>query len=396
LLLNKDAGSSVGNWDGDEIDYKDSTISGIMNTFANSTLNTTNGIIERTLTGGSDTYLASSGYNEDWVYGSNVTNQKVWPLSVDEASHLILSNRIFSNYWWLRNPGDGNQVAATVGMYGYIDPNGNSVDYGYRIRPALYLAISSTIFNGMDFRQGSLLPIGACAPQPNNLGIDYTAETVTGLDTDAPGWSLAPTFIGLSAPSVQTSAPIDIESNISNTASNLYFYKASMNTDIYFNSNTDSNGVAQESKSKLVIPARPAGPNGLTGVAPSDVGKSDGKITGTSNKMEYSTDEATWTSVTGVAITGLTSGTYFVRTIADQSASKFKSFATEVIVKAGSSPSSRPSAGPSAGPSTGGGGSPSEGTAQTGIDFMGLGLLLVLMMVGAGVLRSKTISNLLS
>jgi hypothetical protein len=53
--------------------------------------------------------------------------------------------------------------------------------------------------------------------------------------------------------------------------------------------------------------------------------------------MEYSTDEATWTSVTGAAITGLTSGTYFVRTIADQSTSKFKSFTTEVIVAEGNS-----------------------------------------------------------
>jgi hypothetical protein len=132
------------------------------------------------------------------------------------------------------------------------------------------------------------------------------------------------------------------------------------------------------SKSKLVIPARPAGPS-VTGVAPSDVGASDGKITGASNKMEYSTDGISWTAANGSTIKGLTSGTYFVRTIADQSAKKFKSFATTVIVPAGSS-------GPSAKPSVGGEDS-TVGTAQTGIDLVGLELLLVVMLLGVVVFR---------
>jgi hypothetical protein len=93
--------------------------------------------------------------------------------------------------------------------------------------------------------------------------------------------------------------------------------------------------------------------------------------------MEYnitSTNFAgSWTAVGGSAISGLTSGTYFVRTVADQSVKKFRSFAKEVIVPAGSSPS--------AGPSVGDGGDSTVETAQTGIDLIGLELLLLLLLL---------------
>jgi hypothetical protein len=108
--------------------------------------------------------------------------------------------------------------------------------------------------------------------------------------------------------------------------------------------------------------------------------------------MEYSTDEATWTSVTGAAITGLTSGTYFVRTIADQSAKKFKSFAKEVIVPVGSSPSSGPSSGqPGSGtePNAGDDGDSTVGTAQTGVDLVGLELSALLILTFSVIARSR-------
>jgi hypothetical protein len=395
LLLDKDASYTKIRWNavvvlGSSI-FVDSTISGALNTFANSTLTTNAGIIERTLLGGSNSYDSgdlSNGYNEDWIRGSGVTNQKVWALSVDEASHVILSSRIFNEYWWLRSPGNLASTAAITYANGNVRPNGiHTYDYNYAVRPALYLNISSPIFSSLSFDIN--LPIGACAPQPNNFGIDYVAETVTGLDNDIQGWSLADSYAGLTTPTQTTATPINISSNIGSTASTLYYVKATTNPNLYFNSNSDSNGVAKlnavEGFSKLTIPARPAGPS-VTGIAPSDVGVSDGKITGTSNKMEYSTDEFSWTSVTGAVITGLTSGTYFVRTVADQSAKKFKSFATEVIVPAGSSPSAgKPGSG--TGPSAGDDGFSSEGTAQTGVDLVGLGLLLVLMLFGIVVLR---------
>jgi len=65
----------------------------------------------------------------------------------------------------------------------------------------------------------------------------------------------------------------------------------------------------------------PSGPNanqdapqGLVGIAPEIFGGSNGKITGTTNEMEYRlTSVETWTDVTGTEITGLESGFYDVR-----------------------------------------------------------------------------------
>lgn len=59
----------------------------------------------------------------------------------------------------------------------------------------------------------------------------------------------------------------------------------------------------------------PAAPTGLTGVAPSAAGKNDGKITGTTAAMEYAanTNFAGAQDCTGSEITGLASGTYYVR-----------------------------------------------------------------------------------
>lgn len=59
----------------------------------------------------------------------------------------------------------------------------------------------------------------------------------------------------------------------------------------------------------------PAAPTGLTGVAPTAAGKADGKITGTTMDMEYATkaDFSDAKACTGSEITGLASGTYYVR-----------------------------------------------------------------------------------
>jgi hypothetical protein len=397
LLLDRDTTYTKDAWNPlvNENIYTDSTVSNTMVTFAYSILTTNDGIIERTLTGGS-TNQGTGGYIEDYVAGSNVINQKAWLLSVDEASHLTLLTRRYPSYWWLRTPGNSAIKVAEVILDGTVNPVGLEVNISAparAIRPALYLNISNSALSGLNFDNNNL-PIGACTREPTNLGIDFNAETITGLDTATEGWKIGATYAGLGAFTPQVSTSTNIAGTITSSTKSLVFVKASDDID-HFDSNKDRNGVAQQSLATTInIPARPAGPSGLSGVAPSDVGASDGKITGTSNKMEYSTDEVTWTSVTGAAITGLTSGTYFVRTIADQSTSKFKSFATEVIVKEGSSSSSGPGSGPSSGqpgsgtgPSAGDGGFSSEGTAQTGVDFAGLELLIVMMLVGTVVLR---------
>lgn len=64
----------------------------------------------------------------------------------------------------------------------------------------------------------------------------------------------------------------------------------------------------------IVIPVRNA-PEGLKGVAPTTDGGSDGKITGTTTDMEYSTDTAFTSPITcvGGETTGLGEGIYYVR-----------------------------------------------------------------------------------
>jgi hypothetical protein len=405
LLLNKDETYITNQWNTSGNTYQGSTISGVMNTFLG-TLGTDAGIIERTLTGGS-TNQGTGGYIEDLIAGSNVTNQKVWPLSVDEASHLILSTRVFPVFWWLRSPGFENDVVAQVGNLGAVRSGGDIVADNHAIRPALYLALG-TAEGLIGTPISNSLPIGACTRELTNLGIDYVAETITGLDTATEGWKIGPTYAGLGAFAPQASTSTNIAGTITNSTKSLVFVKAADDND-HFDSDKDRNGVAQQLLATTInIPARPAGPN-VTGIAPSSPGGSDGKITGTSNKMEYTQDPALvtgllgsgllgaspgWIDITGGELTGLTSGTYFVRTIADQSTSNFKSFATEVIVKDGSSPSAGPSAGKpgsgNSGPSSGDGSSPSEGTAQTGVDLLRLGLLLAMMLIGAVVLREST------
>jgi hypothetical protein len=390
LLLNKAGVHSLEEWDFLGNSYQSSNMLSVMDTFANLSLSTTEGVISRTLTGDSNNY-GTGGYNEDWVAGPHVTNQKVWLLSVGEVSHLILSERVFDDRWWLRSPGTYDENVASVDLDGRVYPGGYNADHRDAVRPALYHtlnAVEGLIGNSIT----NSLPIGACTRELIDLGIDYSAETVTGLDTATEGWKIGPTYAGLGAFAPQASTSTDIDGVITNSVQSLVFVKASDDND-HFDSDRDRNKVAQQSLATTInIPARPARPS-VVGVAPSDVGKSDGKITGTSNKMEYSTDEATWTSVTGVAITGLTSGTYFVRTIADQSTSKFKSFAKEVVVKEGSV---EPSAGPGSGtePSAGNSGTSSEGTAQTGIDFTELELLISLLLAFSVIARSLRRGNL--
>ena len=59
----------------------------------------------------------------------------------------------------------------------------------------------------------------------------------------------------------------------------------------------------------------PAAPSGLTGIAPTSDGGSDGRITGVSARMEYSAkkDFSDRKNCTGTEITGLAAGSYYVR-----------------------------------------------------------------------------------
>ena len=72
---------------------------------------------------------------------------------------------------------------------------------------------------------------------------------------------------------------------------------------------------ASVSKKFEIVKGTKTPPTGLKGVAPSADGAMDGKITGTTTDMEYSTDTAFTSPIpcVGTEITGLVEGTYYVR-----------------------------------------------------------------------------------
>jgi len=80
---------------------------------------------------------------------------------------------------------------------------------------------------------------------------------------------------------------------------------------------------------ELIIPARPSAPN-VTASAVTAVGKSDGKITGTTANMEYRIYSGEWTDCTGSEITDLAAGIYEVRVKGTDSS--FSGSITQVIV----------------------------------------------------------------
>ena len=72
---------------------------------------------------------------------------------------------------------------------------------------------------------------------------------------------------------------------------------------------------APVSKTFKIVQGTKTPPSGLKGIAPSDEGATDGKITGTTADMEYSTDTefTSPTPCTDTETTGLAEGTYYVR-----------------------------------------------------------------------------------
>ncbi len=80
-------------------------------------------------------------------------------------------------------------------------------------------------------------------------------------------------------------------------------------------SSVQTDSVSSDATATIAKAVGPAAPTGLTAVAPSSIGGTDGKISGTSTDMEYA-DNSSFTDAkncTGTEITGLSAGTYYVR-----------------------------------------------------------------------------------
>ena len=101
---------------------------------------------------------------------------------------------------------------------------------------------------------------------------------------------------------------MDISGNTGTDAGD-YTVRVTSKTDKWADGSTDAVTAAWS-----IGKATQEAPTGLIGVAPTTVGGSDGKITGTDDTMEYrAAGETVYTPCTGSEITGLSAGTYDVR-----------------------------------------------------------------------------------
>ena len=126
-------------------------------------------------------------------------------------------------------------------------------------------------------------------------------------------------------------------SNISGaTGENYTLVEADIGTTIkvVVTSSVESGSITSDVTATVEKADGPVAPTGLAGVAPTTNGGSDGKITGTANTMEYSTDSSftnpTGTVCTDTETTGLTAGTYYVR-VKETATHKAGAYATVTV-----------------------------------------------------------------
>jgi len=126
---------------------------------------------------------------------------------------------------------------------------------------------------------------------------------------------------------------------LDNTTSAISIADAAVGTDYRVCVVTVQSQTSDESSEKVITLSAtinkadgPAAPAGLTATKPSECGAQDGKITGVDTTMEYSSSEdfASKTACTGTEITGLASGTYYVR-VAETGTHKAGAAATVVV-----------------------------------------------------------------
>ncbi len=150
-------------------------------------------------------------------------------------------------------------------------------------------------------------------PTDDRAGTIKYIQAASTPNANAAGWSPSPTITGLSAGTTYT---------------------------IYVMFSGDENHEPVISAGESVKTKKPAAtqPTGLDAVGPTIEGGTDGKITGVDSSMEYSANGERWNAITGTDITGLISGTYFVRVAEDTSYSASSSVEIFVPVTSSSSP----------------------------------------------------------
>ncbi len=155
-----------------------------------------------------------------------------------------------------------------------------------------------------------------------SASIDYGAETLTGLTAGA-SYSITPTGGTAVTVTANENGTINIQSG--------WFGKT-----LSIVKKAQSDDYSDSAAQSLFIPARPNRPT-VQGVNETFSGENDGQITSTSTAMEYGTDGDSWTDCGGTSVTGLTPGTYYVRTkaVTGPSPASFASDYATVTIQAG-------------------------------------------------------------
>ncbi|WP_052693380.1 X2-like carbohydrate binding domain-containing protein [Desulfosporosinus sp. I2] len=104
----------------------------------------------RTLEGG-NVYYIDPTYDPDKIYGAQVDDAKLWPLSDYEYQQLPSSLRLFSGTdgWWLRSPGTANIRGMFVDSTGNVNPfdaPGSATTAYHALRPAFRMNLQSVFF----------------------------------------------------------------------------------------------------------------------------------------------------------------------------------------------------------------------------------------------------------
>ena len=154
-------------------------------------------------------------------------------------------------------------------------------------------------------------------PTPKAV-IDYIAEKLTGL-------SVGITYkIAINGGSIEEISP---EANGTTSIKQLWLGKS-----LSIKAEEDTTHLESMAQS-LSVPARPTAPTGLEGVSETAFDKKDGKITGTTDKMQYMlSGSAEWKQCTAGEVSNLAQGKYLVR-IAPVIGSSFASESVEVRIK---------------------------------------------------------------
>lgn len=262
--------------------------------------------------------------------------QDVWPLSLVESKMVVAAKPsllVYSTPWWLRSPGGTRSDAAAVLDNGQVADAGTDVKGVYGVRPALQLKLSSTLFTSaaiggkptvvgqwaiaepleqtvvlkftMIDESLSFDDISVVSVLGNAIQFDYTTMVV---DDDKKRLSA----VVLDSDGVLKQYCV-LEENINGIAT-VVVPSGLDATDLlyFFMEETDTGDYHTDFASELMQLTRVA-PTGLATIAPTRYQGNDGKITGTTSEMEYSSNGVSWIGATDTETRGLGAGDYQVR-----------------------------------------------------------------------------------